>query len=202
MLTCMGAKGYLNRLIVWIVAPFILVAVVVLAVLVWLLYRRRYSHQNLLYMSLPLVVRLLFFVYPIVTNVAFEGFSCYEFVEGSWLISDAAVDCNASEYSSVVAVAWLAIVFHPIGLLILNAMLLFAAAAILSRRPALLSDAISFLITSTPHLWWWELVEMMRRLVLVGLFVLLQRGSITVIAGGVLSGPPPHTDAAAVLGAS
>ena len=38
---------------------------------------------------LPIVLRIAFLIYPIVTNVAFEAFSCFEFEDGrGWLITD------------------------------------------------------------------------------------------------------------------
>jgi hypothetical protein len=82
-----------------------------------------------------------------------------------------------------------AILIYPIGLLLVNAALLFAARkAIQSRRPTALSRAIAFLHREfKPQFFWWELVEMLRRLVLVGLMVLAQGSMLQLFVGTLLS---------------
>ena len=102
-----------------------------------------------------------------------DAFPCYEFIESEWLKADVSIQCGTGEHDDAKALAWAAILFYPVGLLVLNAALLFTARkAILSGRHTTLSRGISFLYREfEPHLFWWELVEMLRRLVLVGLMV-------------------------------
>ena len=85
-------------------------------------------------------------------------------------------------------VAAVAIVVYPIGLLVLNACLLFCARkAIIAGEPTPLANAIHFLHSEyEADYFWWELMEMLRRLVLVGVFVLIERGSITQITLGAV----------------
>ena len=61
------------------------------------------------------------------------------------------------------------------GLLAVNGLLLFLARkAILTKTPTPLSNAIYFLYREfEPWAFWWELVEMLRRVVLVGLSSML-----------------------------
>jgi hypothetical protein len=84
---------------------------------------------------------------PIVTNVAFEAFSCFRFHDGrGWLVADVTIQCNTAEHAEATALATLAIACYPIGIFALNSALLFAARhAILSERPNRLSSAIAFL---------------------------------------------------------
>ena len=50
-----------------------------------------------------------------------------------------------------------------------------------------LAHALRFLHKEyEPWCWWWELLEMVRRLCLVGVFVLVQRGSLTQLAVGTI----------------
>ena len=81
-------------------------------------------------------------------------------------------------------------IIYCFGLFALNAMLLFLARKpILAKRPTAtpLSRAIRFLYREyEPWAFWWELMEMARRLVLVGIFVLIQRGSIVQIVLGTI----------------
>ena len=84
--------------------------------------------------------------------------------------------------------AWAAIIIYSFGLIVLNASLLFCArAAIVNRRETTLSKATAFLHKEyEPHVFWWELVEMLRRLMLVGLMVIVHNGSLMQLMIGTL----------------
>ena len=88
-----------------------------------------------------------------------------------------------------------AIVLYPIGLLLLNAALLFSVRrAICSEEPTALSTAIAFLHREYDvrrGLYWWECAEMLRRFVLVGLLVFLDAGSMMQIVTATLFCKPP-----------
>ncbi len=129
------------------------------------------------------------------TNIAFEAFACHTFtnseglVESRWLKADVSIQCGTDEHNEAIALSWMAILLYPIGLLALCGGLLFAArSAILTKRPTALSRAISFLwFEFEPHFFWWECVEMLRRLVLVGLMVLAQGSIMQLVFGTLLS---------------
>lgn len=203
VLTCMGIQGFLARLNFWIVSPLVVVMLAVLYALGKLyLYREIgepwLSGRGLFYSTLPLATRILFFLYPIVTNVAFESFSCYDFDNGdgttsSSLVVDVRIDCSQrsvsdSVYQRVFSNAWVAIFLYPVGLIVaFGAMLYQARHAIRMGKPSPLSTAIDFLHREFESaFFWWELVEMLRRLVLIGFFILLDRGSITQLIAGTI----------------
>ena len=104
----------------------------------------------------------------------------------SWLRSDVSIECNTPEYDAVTALSWLAIVAYPIGLLVGCLLLLRQASdAIVSGKATHLSRAIDFLHTEYKvTTFWWELMEMLRKFLLVGLFVILKPGSIMQLAVG------------------
>jgi hypothetical protein len=124
-------------------------------------------------------------------SAAFEAFSCYELDDGSsaYLQADVSVECSAPYAGHVVhdahlhitRVAWMTIGVYPFGLFALNAVLLFRArVAIRTGVETPLSRATAFLHSELePYFFWWELIEMVRRVVLVGVFVLVKRGSLT-----------------------
>lgn len=221
VLTCLGVTGYHNRLVFWIILPIAACAALLLGCYLWAVARSgpRLATRGLMQRALPLILRLLFLVYPLVTSAAFEAFSCYEFDDGtSYLIADVAIECSTSQREStshlrVVRTAWVAIFLYPIGQILLTAALLYAArGALLSGQSTVLSEAITFLHRECvlhlrclhqpalharqaplppttchhlsvfrryePNFYWWEIVEMIRRLVLVGLFMLVRRGSV------------------------
>jgi hypothetical protein len=138
-----------------------------------------------------LTVRLLFFLYPLIANVAFEALSCHRaFDDGTtFLIADVDIECRSDYYHSrVLPRAWASIAIFCFGLLAFNGVLLFSARrAIVHKKPTALSRAVSFLYNDyKPWAFWWELLEMGRRLVLVGIFVLIERGSILQLVVGTM----------------
>ena len=95
----------------------------------------------------PMVLRIFFLAYPIVTNVAFEAFSCFEFEgDSSWLIADVSIQCGTAEHVQAQSLAWVAIALYPIGLLLLNTTLLRHARRAIEFGPRTeLSKALAFL---------------------------------------------------------
>jgi hypothetical protein len=149
-LTCLGVHGYLSRLVLWMLVPPVLVGAILIGCVTYLVCIRRLSRTALMESALPLVVRLLFLLYPQIANVAFEAFSCYPaFEDGTrYLIVDVSVECDsdADEYKRITATAWSAVGVYAFGLVALNAALLFRAReAILKQKPTPLSRAIHFL---------------------------------------------------------
>jgi hypothetical protein len=196
LLTCAGLGGYLALLLFWFFLPLALSTLILASHAVQLAHQRRLALRTVLETSLPLLLRLLFVLYPIVTRVAFGAFACYTFDEGSYLVADVSVQCSApssgsaqpASYARIYAWAWAAIVVYPFGLLVLVAALLFASRhAIYNGDPTPLSDATAFLHREyDPPFFWWEILEMVRRLVLVGLMILYRRGSITQLVFAML----------------
>ena len=208
VLACVGVTSFLGRLGVWMLLPVVLVLVLVFGCVCWLGYRRELTRHTLLSSSLPLITRLLFVLYPLVTNVAFEAFSCYDFdgdaavsnsTVQSFLVSDVSVPCYREEHGTITGVAWLALFLYPLGIIcIFAALLLHARKAILAKRPTLLSQAVRFLYREyQPDFYYWEIMEMLRRVVLVGFMVLVQRGTIVQVHTSLTLylptfPPPPH----------
>ena len=155
--------------------------------------------------TLPAVLTLLFVVYPVVTKNAFDGFPCYRFENGrEWLIADVSVECVTSPYeadgpfftpqpgspdhSTIQLIAWVTVILYPIGIWVFCAFLLYKASpTILAGKETPLSRAIGFLHKEyEPTCFWWELMEMLRKFLLVGLFVTLMPGTIMQISIGTI----------------
>ena len=175
-LACVGAAGYKNRLVFWMLAP-LLVVILTMAIGVsreQFVQHFRASRSQLLNSTAPAVLRIFFLAYPIVTNVAFEAFSCFWFENGDgFLATDVSIVCGTDEHHESKLIATFAILIYPVGLLILNGSLLAASRnAIVCQQPTSLSHATAFLHREyKPQAYLWELVEMTRRLLLVGAFV-------------------------------
>ena len=186
-LTCLGAKGYVRRLLLWVLVPWIAVLVLVIAMAaklqivrrVWTTKRqplvgsrsamtrsvRRFSQSEArstkpyvfveaIRSATPMVLRIFFLAYPIVTNVAFEAFSCFEFEgDSSWLIADVSIECGTDEHLQAKSLAWVAIALYPIGLIFMSAMLLLRERHAIEFGPRTeLSKALAFLHSEyKPH---------------------------------------------------
>ena len=197
-LACVGAVGFHRKLLYWMFAPLVAFVVAILAIHVHTWVNMRYRRQpppksSHFERALPIFLRVTFLAYPMVTSIAFEAFSCHVFDDGagSWLVADVSVKCGTPEHSLIEWTAWVAIAMYPIGLFVTNALLLFTSRrAIVSKQPTRLSRALGFLYREyTPAMFFWELMEMARRFLLVGLFVIgpYSRGSLTQIGLATLT---------------
>ena len=183
--------------------------------------------ETLFEKTLPAVLSALFVIYPMVTKVAFDGFPCYSFEDGTrgWLIQDVSIECGTPDQTAVTMFAWIAVILctrstrsnnslspprlrqttvrslvttDPIGIWVFCALLLVkASTAILAGKETPLSRAIGFLYKEYDvTAFWWELMEMLRKFLLCGLFVVLKPGSIEQIAIGTIFSATcmPRTD--------
>ena len=84
-LECLGLHGYRSTLLFWMILPLVLVLIVLLASLGVTLVRRKCTLAAFVEVSLPNVLRVLFVVYPLVTNKAFEAFPFHHFSDAAFL---------------------------------------------------------------------------------------------------------------------
>jgi hypothetical protein len=121
---------------------------------------------------LPQVLTLLFILYPVVTNNAFDGFPCYTFENGrGWLVADVSIECGTDEHTSVARTAWIAVLVYPVGIWIFCFVLLWkCSSSIVAGKETSLSRAIGFLHKEYGvQCFWWELMEMLRKFLLYAL---------------------------------
>ena len=94
--------------------------------------------------------------------------------------------CWASAITNVLRTSARAV--YPIGIWLFCAVLLFkASTTILAGKETALTRAIGFLYKEyDPECFWWELMEMLRKFLLVGLFVTVMPGTIMQISVGTI----------------
>ena len=77
VLECLGVgSGYVGLLTLYMVAPAVLALLLLLFIATRLALQSRLSAQALFEAWTPLFLKLCFIAYPLVTNVAFDAFSC------------------------------------------------------------------------------------------------------------------------------
>ena len=84
-LECLGLHGYRSTLLFWMILPLVLVIIILLASLGITLVRGKCTLAAFVQVSLPNVLRVLFVVYPLVTNKAFEAFPFHQFSDAAFL---------------------------------------------------------------------------------------------------------------------
>ena len=143
-LECMGLNGYTYKLIAYMILPPVLVLIVVLVVMCSSCRAKKSSvrartategrkeadHGGGFHLessdeperaptfferTLPAVLTLLFVLYPMVTKVAFDGFPCYSFEDGTkgWLRKDVSLQCGLSDAQPderPMGLVWLAVI--------------------------------------------------------------------------------------------
>ena len=151
----------------------------------------------LLRFAMPLTLLTLFFAFPPVTSLAFRAFEeCETFTDEaeesqSFLISPTrhyVLPCPSDELQRTQSLAWGAIVLYPIGVIMLCGVLLFLGRhSLISKRNTAYSLSISFLHASFKPTWFFfDLFDMVKKLVLVGFASQLSPGSLEQIAFAVV----------------
>jgi hypothetical protein len=142
--------------------------------------------------TLPVALMLTFVLVPSTATRVFKTFLCDRFEYNDvdvtnatrrYLYDDLGLACDSDEYLATRTVAWVFLFVWPVGVPVLYIILLHASrdAIILGARTRL-SEAIAFLSddyeTST---FWWEPLEMCRKLVLTGAWTLAARPGTAIL---------------------
>eukprot|EP01052_Picozoa_sp_SAG31_P017485 SAG31_NODE_1197_length_9441_cov_5.823592_2_plen_916_part_00 len=128
---------------------------------------------------------LIFLVYPAVTSKIFEAFHCREIGPGvEVLIVDHTIECQAGgeitvEYAAISGLASILVLAWPVGMPALLGFFLWRSKEKIHANDEDTLKLFDFVIGSyTQKHWYWELVELARKLVLAGLVGLLGRGTV------------------------
>ena len=133
---------------------------------------------------LPLTLGLTFLVVPSTSMRIFRTFLCepIEYSEGEmrrYLKADLHMSCDSADYEATRTVAFPFIAMWPVGIPVLYATLLLASRkALVKGIPTPLSQATAFLSGDySEFAFWWEPLEMCRKLVLCGWILLIAEGA-------------------------
>ena len=198
LLHCVGLYSEENELIFWVVVPLLLIFIIGTIPLARAARRRRgrasWARQALLWSLRPTLV-IAFGSYPIVASVAFQAFVCeplddmslVRFLPPSYSLECGPKDTPTAEYQHLLDVAAGAIVLYPVGISLCTALLLFVAREPLrTGRSTEFTRAIAFLHQEyEPCFFWWELVEQLKKLLLIGFAVFVQVGSVSQLVFGL-----------------
>lgn len=200
-LTCLGLDGYLKALVFWTLFPLLLGSMTIVTS-IWASFRAHVDVRgrtteatlrailaHALLGSLPVILVISFVFCPMVTSAAFSAFDCATLDNGKqYLRVDYSISCDTNYYGLVRACATVAVLIYPIGIPLLYVVLLLCAkAAILNDEPTEFSSAIRFLHAAyEPHLCFWEVVETIMKVLLVGFARLLVASPVVQFLFGLL----------------
>ena len=79
-LACVGAEGYTQRLILWMLIPLLIIGGTGVAIAMKVAISSHFTAEKVFKRLMPIILRVFFLAYPVVTNVAFEAFcACMRF---------------------------------------------------------------------------------------------------------------------------
>ena len=214
-LSCYGANdvySHIAFLMVWPIVGICFTPLIglVLALLfnqttlgeLWALGRRRGERGLIdvvvLRYAVPLTMLILFFAFPPVTSLAFRLFEqCTTFSDElgqsqAFLISSRkhyALACPSDELTDAQSLAWVAILIYPVGTILLSAWLLYLGRArlLLEEEATPYTRSIAFLHAPfVPSYFYFDLLELCKKLLLIGFASLIEPGSIVQIMVAVL----------------
>ena len=129
---------------------------------------------------LPLALLVTFVSLPAVSRVIFSSWDCVAFKSGPdsevrYLRRDMSIVCGTPEHDRITALAWVLVAAWPIGIQgTLWYMLWTNRKALLAGENNVYTRALKLLTGSyKPHLFWWEAVELFRRLTCSGFIILI-----------------------------
>ena len=141
---------------------------------------------------LPIALRISFLAFPAVSSLAFKAFRCDDLDANDELAgpavmqADLAVVCwdehgaTTDEYRRIQAVATAAIIMYPVAVPIAYSLLFWKVRhAAWSQTPDGLSKSITFLTEEyDPAFFFWELLEVIKKLLLVGAMSIVMPGEL------------------------
>ena len=167
-LSCLQLGSFFDQLLFLVLLPCVLGLLILACSMATevLTKRQAASPKARLLRTLPYLLYIQFFAFPLVSSRAFQAFDCEDFDDGTrFLRADYSLACYGTEHGRVVSLAWVAIALYPLGVpLLYLALLLSARKAILTEQPTELSRSLTFLHQDyTLSMFWWELVEIFKK---------------------------------------
>ncbi|GMI24111.1 hypothetical protein TeGR_g10287, partial [Tetraparma gracilis] len=128
------------------------------------------------------------FLLPTTTTMIFSTFPCLELDTGErWLLADKSIDCDGAAHVVMVAYAWVMVVVFCVGvpggcfLLLWRQRDKIKVSEVERKADESLGSIRSLFENYKPECWYWEPLEMLRRIFMTGFLVVLARGSYAQI---------------------
>ena len=189
--SCVVDIYFHDRLLFATVGPIVVIVLLGLTYTIALRRNRRSQRaiQNVKHRHLYAALYLTFLVYANVSSLLFQTFSCEHLDDGKYYLrADYRIECDSAKHEMFQVYAGFMIVLYTVGIPYFYVILLF------KNRDVLVQDAPSrnncFRVRSTSSLWspykpsvfYFEVIECARRVLLAGVVVFFNPGTASQIA--------------------
>eukprot|EP00937_MAST-01D_sp_MAST-1D-sp2_P000252 g252.t1 len=132
---------------------------------------------------------LVFLIYPGLCSKIFTVFKCVQVDDdgAEFMVADLEIECNVdgSGHNDLKAVAFVFMIIYALGIPFATWLTLWSHRQEIERRDEGFGEALGQLYLGyTKNIWFWEVVELLRKLVLTGALILLAEEGPTQIAVG------------------
>ncbi len=126
---------------------------------------------------------LLILIYPSVSRTILQMLYCKKLDDGdAFLMADLSIDCNSTEYGLFLSVACIFFFVYVLGI---PAFILYTLRRY--RNNSAWRPCISFVFANyEDRFWWYEVYDLIRRLMLVGMILFIVPDSATQVAIGLM----------------
>eukprot|EP01112_Ceratiomyxa_fruticulosa_P018928 TRINITY_DN6123_c0_g1_i3.p1 TRINITY_DN6123_c0_g1~~TRINITY_DN6123_c0_g1_i3.p1 ORF type:complete len:898 (-),score=136.84 TRINITY_DN6123_c0_g1_i3:76-2769(-) len=176
-------QGYLFQVLI----PFFLCIFIAFLFLIWMYLNKKYvlpqlfrfdNNETLVDMLIRNELFILILLYPGVSTKILALFNCKSINGTSYLEQDYTILCHSSRWYSYLVGTIIMIVFWLVGVPLIFFITLTHNKAKLRRQTILLRFGFLYLYYKD-RFYYWEIVELLRRLFLTAIIVLIDRGSQT-----------------------
>ena len=150
--------------------------------------RRRYTKRDAEQRSISTVLFIVFLLYPGIGTRIFRAFKCTTVGKAQYLVADYSVECWTGEHASAVPVMLVCLVVYVIGIPIASTVVLRCKRSkLFDKNDSTVRDVYGSLYEAyEPQFWYFESIEMIKKMILAGGLVLVAPGSSAQILVGIL----------------
>jgi hypothetical protein len=144
--------------------------------------------QDLLSTSFEIAFTFIFLLYPVVSQTIFQMFMCQELNTGeAMLAADFQVQCDTDKHALFTNLGIIAVLIYPLGIPLAIFFMLWRHRVDLAKEDHAKRDQFDPLVGDYRlGAWYWEALEMLRKIILTGLMIFWARGSIGQLAAGIV----------------
>ena len=146
------------------------------------------SDQQALSTTITMAFIIVFILYPFVSQTIFQGFSCRALAEDeSWLTADYQVSCEGVAWKFWLFWGVLTAMLWPVGVPVFTLLILLRNKDMMWVRNSPERDKFAFIVGDyKPQYFFWECLEMLRKVSLTGLLIFFSKGSLLQIIVAVM----------------
>jgi hypothetical protein len=179
---CIGSYTFIHQLTLAILLPLTLL------VGIGAIYVMKRTTAGIEDVVFRMASGAMYLVWPFVTHTIFQTFNCRSFDdEVSFLAIDYHISCDDASYTVLAVVAAFAVIVYPIGVPFATLLLLYQNRAAIKSEDAAICGRYSFFLGDyKPQQYYWDCVEMLRKVAITGLIANFLPGSLLQLNAGII----------------